>query len=60
VSSIAATEAAHGPTAGLVNADRNFGRMHPVEKLRMDQLGRRDQDRSAWTLPARSARFKQD
>src|ERR1700753_755489 len=37
---IAAIEAAHGPISGLVNAAGIFGKMHPVEKVRMDNWDR--------------------
>jgi NAD(P)-dependent dehydrogenase (short-subunit alcohol dehydrogenase family) len=37
---IAAIEAAHGPISGLVNAARIFGKMHPVEKVRMENWDR--------------------
>src|SRR5262249_60347636 len=40
MSGIAAIEAAHGPIAGLVNAAGIFGKMHPVEKVRMDNWDR--------------------
>ena len=40
VAGIAAIEAAHGPIAGLVNAAGIFGKMHPVEKVRMDNWDR--------------------
>ena len=40
VSGIAAIEAAHGPIVGLVNAAGIFGKMHPVEKVRMDNWDR--------------------
>jgi NAD(P)-dependent dehydrogenase (short-subunit alcohol dehydrogenase family) len=40
VSGIAAIEAAHGPITGLVNAAGIFGKMHPVEKVRMDNWDR--------------------
>jgi NAD(P)-dependent dehydrogenase (short-subunit alcohol dehydrogenase family) len=36
VSGIAAIEAAHGPITGLVNAAGVFGKMHPAERVRMD------------------------
>jgi NAD(P)-dependent dehydrogenase (short-subunit alcohol dehydrogenase family) len=39
-SGIAAIEAAHGPISGLVNAAGIFGKMHPVEKVRMDNWDR--------------------
>ena len=37
VSGIADIEAAHGPIMGLVNAAGVFGKMHRVERVRMDQ-----------------------
>src|SRR5437016_8362412 len=40
VSGIADIEAAHGPITGLVNAAGVFGKMHPVERVRMDQWDR--------------------
>jgi NAD(P)-dependent dehydrogenase (short-subunit alcohol dehydrogenase family) len=40
VSGIAAIEAAHGPISRLVNAAGIFGKMHPVEKVRMDNWDR--------------------
>ena len=40
VSGIAAIEAAHGPIGGLVNAAGIFGKMHPVEKVRMENWDR--------------------
>jgi NAD(P)-dependent dehydrogenase (short-subunit alcohol dehydrogenase family) len=40
VGGIAAIEAAHGPISGLVNAAGIFGKMHPVEKVRMDNWDR--------------------
>jgi NAD(P)-dependent dehydrogenase (short-subunit alcohol dehydrogenase family) len=40
VGGIAAIEAAHGPISGLVNAAGVFGKMHPVEKVRMDNWDR--------------------
>jgi len=40
VNGIAAIESAHGPISGLVNAAGIFGRMHPVEKVRMDNWDR--------------------
>jgi NAD(P)-dependent dehydrogenase (short-subunit alcohol dehydrogenase family) len=40
VSGTAAIEAAHGPICGLVNAAGIFGKMHPVEKVRMDNWDR--------------------
>ncbi|MGZ5874822.1 MAG: SDR family NAD(P)-dependent oxidoreductase [Bradyrhizobium sp.] len=39
-SGIAAIEAAHGAITGLVNAAGIFGKMHPVEKVRMDNWDR--------------------
>src|SRR4051812_8431313 len=40
VSGIADIEAAHGPISGLVNAAGVFGKMHPVERVRMEQWDR--------------------
>ncbi len=40
VSGIAAIEAAYGPICGLVNAAGIFGKMHPVEKVRMNNWDR--------------------
>jgi NAD(P)-dependent dehydrogenase (short-subunit alcohol dehydrogenase family) len=40
VSGIADIEAAHGPITGLVNAAGVFGKMHPIERVRMDQWDR--------------------
>ena len=40
VSGIADIEAAHGPIAGLVNAAGVFGKMHPIERVRMEQWDR--------------------
>jgi NAD(P)-dependent dehydrogenase (short-subunit alcohol dehydrogenase family) len=40
VSGIAAIEAAHGPISGLVNAAGIFGKMHPIEKVRMENWDR--------------------
>jgi NAD(P)-dependent dehydrogenase (short-subunit alcohol dehydrogenase family) len=40
VSGVADIEAAHGPIIGLVNAAGVFGKMHPVERVRMDQWDR--------------------
>ena len=40
VSGIAAIEAAHGPMTGLVNAAGIFGKMHAVERVRMDNWDR--------------------
>src|SRR5260370_10372499 len=40
VSGIADIEAAHGPITGLVNAAGIFGKMHPVERVRMEQWDR--------------------
>ena len=37
VSGIADIEAAHGPITGLVNAAGVFGKMHRIERVRMDQ-----------------------
>jgi NAD(P)-dependent dehydrogenase (short-subunit alcohol dehydrogenase family) len=40
VQGIADIEAAHGPIIGLVNAAGVFGKMHPIERVRMDQWDR--------------------
>jgi NAD(P)-dependent dehydrogenase (short-subunit alcohol dehydrogenase family) len=40
VSGIAAIETAHGPISGLVNAAGIFGKMHQVEKVRMENWDR--------------------
>jgi NAD(P)-dependent dehydrogenase (short-subunit alcohol dehydrogenase family) len=40
VNGVAAIEAAHGPIAGLVNAAGVFGKMHAVERVRMDNWDR--------------------
>ena len=40
VSGIPAIEAVHGPITGLVNAAGVFGKMHPVECVRMDNWDR--------------------
>jgi NAD(P)-dependent dehydrogenase (short-subunit alcohol dehydrogenase family) len=40
VSGIADIEAAHGPITGLVNAAGVFGKMHRIERVRMDQWDR--------------------
>src|SRR4030081_3910831 len=40
VGGIADIEAAHGPITGLVNAAGVFGKMHPVERVRMDNWDR--------------------
>ena len=40
VNGIADIEAAHGPITGLVNAAGVFGKMHPIERVRMDQWDR--------------------
>src|SRR5260370_29498310 len=40
VAGIADIEAAHGPITGLVNAAGVFGKMHPIERVRMDQWDR--------------------
>ena len=37
VRGIADIEAAHGPITGLVNAAGVFGKMHPIERVRMEQ-----------------------
>lgn len=37
---VAAIEAAHGPITGLVNAAGVFGKMHPVERIRLDNWDR--------------------
>ena len=40
IAGIADIEAAHGPIAGLVNAAGVFGKMHRVERVRMEQWDR--------------------
>src|SRR5204862_5295784 len=40
VSGIVDIESAHGPITGLVNAAGVFGKMHPIERVRMDQWDR--------------------
>src|SRR3954464_14948697 len=40
VSGIADIETAHGPITGLVNAAGVFGKMHPIERVRMEQWDR--------------------
>jgi len=40
VSGIADIETRHGPIAGLVNAAGIFGKMHPVERVRMENWDR--------------------
>ena len=40
VAGIADIESAHGPIDGLVNAAGVFGKMHPVERVRMDHWDR--------------------
>jgi NAD(P)-dependent dehydrogenase (short-subunit alcohol dehydrogenase family) len=40
VAGVADIESAHGPITGLVNAAGVFGKMHPVERVRMDQWDR--------------------
>src|SRR6195952_4111039 len=40
VQGISDIEAAHGPIAALVNAAGVFGKMHPIERVRMDQWDR--------------------
>src|SRR3954453_22703540 len=40
VNGIADIEAAHGPIIGLVNAAGVFGKMHTIERVRMDQWDR--------------------
>jgi NAD(P)-dependent dehydrogenase (short-subunit alcohol dehydrogenase family) len=56
VSGIAAIEAAHGPISGVVNAAGIFGKMHPVEKVRMDNWDREiNIDLRGTFLVARSA-----
>src|SRR6202011_1421554 len=40
MSGIADIETAHGPITGLVNAAGVFGKMHPVERVRMDNWDR--------------------
>ncbi len=40
ISGIADIETRHGPIAGLVNAAGIFGKMHPVERVRMENWDR--------------------
>src|SRR6266436_79828 len=40
IAGVADIESAHGPITGLVNAAGVFGKMHPVERVRMDQWDR--------------------
>ena len=40
INGIADIEAAHGPVTGLVNAAGVFGKMHPIERVRMDNWDR--------------------
>src|SRR3954451_924290 len=40
VKGVADIEAAHGPISGLVNAAGVFGKMHKIERVRMDQWDR--------------------
>ncbi len=40
VNGIADIEAAHGPITGLVNAAGVFGKMHPIERIRMENWDR--------------------
>lgn len=40
IAGVADIEAAHGPITGLVNAAGVFGKMHPIEKVRMEQWDR--------------------
>src|ERR1700745_2160087 len=40
VSGVADIEAAHGPITGLVNAAGVFGKMHRIERVRMEQWDR--------------------
>ena len=40
VAGVADIEAAHGPITGLVNAAGVFGKMHPIERVRMEQWAR--------------------
>src|SRR5689334_5778871 len=37
VQGIVDIEATHGPITGLVNAAGVFGKMHPIDRVRMDQ-----------------------
>ena len=53
---IAAIETVHGPISGLVNAAGIFGKMHPVEKVRMENWDREiDIDLRGTFVVARSA-----
>ena len=56
VAGLADIEAAHGPITGLVNAAGVFGKMHPIERVRMDQWDREvNIDLRGTFLVARSA-----
>jgi len=56
VSGITAIESAHGPMTGLVNAAGIFGKMHAVERVRMDNWDREiNIDLRGTFLVARSA-----
>jgi NAD(P)-dependent dehydrogenase (short-subunit alcohol dehydrogenase family) len=56
VSGVAAIEAVHGPISGLVNAAGIFGKMHAVERVRMDNWDREiNIDLRGTFLVARSA-----
>ena len=59
VSGIADIESAHGPITGLVNAAGIFGKMHPIERVRMEQWDREvDIDLRGTFLVARSVGVK--
>src|SRR4030088_2158843 len=59
VRGLAHIEAAHGPITGLVNAAGVFGKMHPVERVRMEQWDREvDIDLRGTFLVARSVGVK--
>ena len=59
VSGIADIESAHGPITGLVNAAGIFGKMNPIERVRMEQWDREvDIDLRGTFLVARSVGVK--
>src|SRR6476659_6608196 len=54
VNGVADIEAAHGPITGLVNAAGVFGKMHSIERVRMDQWGEVNIDLRGTFMVARS------
>lgn len=59
IAGVADIEAAHGPITGLVNAAGVFGKMHPIERVRMEQWDREvDIDLRGTFLVARSVGVK--